>query len=485
MLYRTTSQTSSRLAIEHFTSHNAAIIDLQKNISSGVRLHRASDDPASFQQVTSLSVELKRIQSETRSIGDTEGQLNATVSTLQRVNDLIVKAESLAQQGIQANSQSERNALAVEVDGILDSLQDIAVTNFAGNFLFGGTASESPPYRFNAPSVEGGTLDVEYLGAPETSVAYIGSRISIETLQPGDQVFGNSSRSEMLVLGNTGASTSSGTASVIGRADLLVEHLQTTFFGTSGIAPGASSIGNDTALGPANAHQVTIVDLSGSGDFGTAQLNNGDEIAWSRTDSDLPLLDENGRMIHADMSNIASGFAGTVGLQSDGTMSIDGGVSTVTIDFSESQTFSASSGGGQVHIDSSEIRQTGTDHLEFPGSSNLFQVIHDLSNDLRGNRNLDGVGYAESLDRRIGELEATSDNVLDSIGRNSASLQSIAELRIRLSNLELETETRVSELQSTDIPSAVLQLQQHQTLLEFTYSVTARVAGTNLLDFLR
>ena len=67
--------------------------------------------------------------------------------------------------------------------------------------------------------------------------------------------------------------------------------------------------------------------------------------------------------------------------------------------------------------------------------------------------------------------------------RQSASLQSLDELSNRVGDLQLQTEIQINELQATDLPEAVLNLQNQQTLLEFTYSVAARVASTSLLNF--
>ncbi len=93
--------------------------------------------------------------------------------------------------------------------------------------------------------------------------------------------------------------------------------------------------------------------------------------------------------------------------------------------------------------------------------------------------------YASALDRRIGELGEMADHILVTMGRQSASLQSLEELEYRIEDIELEVETQLSNVKSTDIPETVLRLQNEQSLLEFTYSVTAQITSTSLLNFLR
>jgi len=61
----------------------------------------------------------------------------------------------------------------------------------------------------------------------------------------------------------------------------------------------------------------------------------------------------------------------------------------------------------------------------------------------------------------------------------------LEELEYRIEDIELEVETQLSNVKSTDIPETVLRLQNEQSLLEFTYSVTAQITSTSLLNFLR
>lgn len=483
MPFRTTSQTTNNLAIRFAANYNSNIANLQRDISSGSRIHRASDDPVAFRQVTSLSGRLQQLESESISITSAEVTLNASTASIQQANDVILRARSLAQQGVQATSESERESLAVEVESLLESLQDISLSRFAGDFLFAGTESDAPPFEFGDPVVEGGTLVAEYQGGAEGSFAFVGTSISIETYYAGDEIFNQSNREDVLVFGNTGAANGAGTDSIVGRADLIVEHTATTYAAGSGVAAGASSPQNDTVLGALGANSISIVDTSGTGTSGTVSLNGGLEFPWQQSDTNLTVTDESGRQVSLDLSGVTAGFDGDVDLASDGTVSVDGGLTSVAIDFSASQTIVDSITGDQTHIDTSGISRTGTDRLEFPQTSNVFQVFHELISDLRNTREFDGVDYAESLDRRFGELSELSDRVLTTLGRQSASLQSLNELGNRVGDIQLQTEIQINELQATDLPEAVLNLQNQQTLLEFTYSVAARVTSISLLNF--
>ncbi len=485
MNFRTNSFASSNQTARYSAQYNASILKYQQQISSGLRIHRPSDDPISFRQISSLSVRLQELQSESYTIVDSEAKLNTSVSQLQETNNLLVRAKGLAQQGVQANSDSERAALAIEVEGILVSLENITRTKTAGSFLYSGARTDQEPFSFDDPLVSGGTLQVDYLGAAGNSRAYIGDAISIDTFFAGDKIFGNSARGESILSGNTGAKLGVGTDNMIGRSTLQLRHTTTTFAAGSGVAAGASSDADDTLIGALGSNNLVVQDTSGTGASGTITLNGGEPIPWTNADTDLKVLDNDGRVIHVDMSAIAPGFDGAVDFESSGTLSVDGGLTQTAIDFSDSQTIVDSTSGKQVHIDTQDVQRTGDDYLEFPGTSNAFQILYELKEDLRNTRGLDTQQLSESMDRRIGELERMSEHVLEVVGQQSASLQVLDDLEFRVQDLQLEFESQLSDLQSTDIPEAVLRMQNDQSLLEFTYAVTAQISSVSLIDFLR
>jgi flagellar hook-associated protein 3 len=485
MQFRTTSFSSSRQSIRFASQYNASIIKYQQQISSGIKIHRPSDDPISFRQIESFTVRLQELQTEAYAVVDTETKLNTSVSQLQQTHDLISRAKNLAQQGVQATGQSEREALAVELDGLMINLQNITRTKSAGSYLYAGARSDQEPFEFNDPGVPGGTLEVVYQGSSNQTRAYIGDAISFDTFYSGDQIFGDPDRQETRIMGTSGAKIGAGTDNMIGRATLQVRHSLTTFQGTSGIAPGASSPTGDTLIDPVGENTLIVRDTSGTGDSGTIELNQGEVVNWTRSDTDLKVTDNIGRMIHVDMSAISPGFDGVVDFSSDGTLSVDGGLTEVPIDFSASQTITDSVSGRQTHIDTRELNRTGDDYLDFPGTSDVFQVLYELSQDLRNSRGLDNVALADSIDQRFGELDRIGDHVLVVVAEQSASLQTLRELDFRIQDLQLEVETQLSEIQSTDIPTAVLRMQNDQALLEYTYAVSAQIASTSLIDFLR
>ena len=82
---------------------------------------------------------------------------------------------------------------------------------------------------------------------------------------------------------------------------------------------------------------------------------------------------------------------------------------------------------GSVTTDPSQIRRTGTDSLEFPGTPNAFQVLRDLSRTLRNESGLQSTELASSLDRQLGELEVLSEKAYAVLGDDGNAVRHLRE----------------------------------------------------------
>lgn len=461
------------------------MLRLQDQLSSGIRIRKSSDDPLAFRQITSIQSQLKHLDDSAYVIQEAEGKLNASVSNLTEFQQTLASAQRLAQEGVQALSQEERNALALEAEGLLTRLKDLANARFNGQYLYGGSASERVPYAFAEGLQTGRSLEVSYRGAEKSAESVISPSLSVETLYSGDEIFGAGERGPTVLYGKSGARIGGATDTMRGRATLQIRHTATTYLGASGLAAGTGSAGNDSVIGQAGTHSVTLVDTSGTGASGTISLNGGPAFAWDNSQTNLEVTGPNGERIFVDTTAIAAGFSGQVDLTGSGTLSVDGGATTTNIDFSSSQVVTDSLTGRRVSINSSSVNRTGDDYLEFTGTSNAFQALDELIQDLRGNRKIDNAQYAESLARRLGELEKIADKVLTAVGLQATSLEGLEQLKNRNEDLRAETEIRLGDLQNTDFTRAVVELTNEQMLQQFTFSVASQMMNQSLIDFLR
>ncbi len=160
---------------------------IQRQIASGKRIERPSDDPAG----TAISTRIRRdIAYETQMrrnleggmafINATEAALDSATTALQRLRELTVQASSDTLSG------SERASIAQEVDQLIQHLAQVGNSNFGGVYIFSGHQTETPAFLVT--------------GSPATAVTYqgdLGQRIrKLSKLDaspvniPGSEAFG-------------------------------------------------------------------------------------------------------------------------------------------------------------------------------------------------------------------------------------------------------------------------------------------------------
>lgn len=156
---------------------------LQVQISSGQRIHRPSDDPEGMRAVLSQRALIERLDVQLDSIDQSRIYLNQSNVELLEANRLVVQAKSLALQARGATEQSERVILANELDGFLETLQQVANSELNGRHLFAGTAIDQPPFT----GIADGTP--VYHGSRESGKISLPNESEIRVFLRGDRVF--------------------------------------------------------------------------------------------------------------------------------------------------------------------------------------------------------------------------------------------------------------------------------------------------------
>ena len=186
-----------------------------------------------------------------------------------------------------------------------------------------------------------------------------------------------------------------------------------------------------------------------------------------------------------DTTAIAPGFVGTVDITATGTLSIDGGASSIPIDFTNDQAVTDSVTGVVTHVDTTNVRLTGSNRVEYDQTLDAFEVLELLERDLRNSDNLAEHDLQDSIQRRLGDLDRIINQLLEATGEQSTTLANLDSLQARSEDLKLNLQARSAEIASTDYTEAIIELQQSQSMLEYTYAASARLLSVSLLDFLR
>jgi flagellin-like hook-associated protein FlgL len=217
----------------------------------------------------------------------------------------------------------------------------------------------------------------------------------------------------------------------------------------------------------------------------TLSLDGGTAVAFTPGDANVRVTNPSGAVVYVDTSALVAGFSGDVSLEGQGTLSIDDGMTETVLDFSENQMLIDSRTGHVTFLDTRNVRQTGVELIEYPGTTDTFQALIDLREELRNSRELQPGQWQEAMQRRVADLQRVHDHLLHTIGEQSVSLENLDALQSRLEAFQLEAQRSVADVESVDITEAVLNMQAEQNALQFTYAVTVQLMNTSLLDFLR
>lgn len=485
MTFRVTQSQMAITARNYFAQQTSELYKVQQQISSGLRFQRPSEDPASLRRSLIQKDRVQRFETHETSIQHVKSRLQQSEVYLNDANEALTRAKEVALQAPQTTDDGERQILARELDGILEQLASIANSRDESGYLFSGTAADQEPFPGVTSTVGDGSGQVRYSGTSATTQLHIAGDVSRQAMIPGDTIFQSTKREATVIIGNSGTATANGTDTANGKRQLVITHTSTTYAPGSGVSAGTNSVTGDTVIGPAGTHTLRVIDQSGTGAFGTISLDGGAPVSFTSTDTNLEVISENGDRVYLNTTAISAGFNGTVDLTGDGTVSIDGGLTSTAITFAASQTIQDSRDGSVVHLNTTGTRRSGTDQLEFPGTNDVFNTIRALRDDILNTRNLQPQDLKNSLNRRIGDIERTQEHLLDVVGIQSVSIQQIERLEARTGDLKLAEQQEYSDTTSADMSNAVIRLQELNNLQQFTMAAVGQLLTPNLLNYIQ
>jgi len=188
-------------AINNLQKRQQALSSSQEQLTSGLRVQRASDDPAAAARAERARAAGARADGEQRALDASRNAMQMTESTLGNAGELVQQArELLLSAGNATQTDADRHIIAGSLRGLRNDL--FALSNRSdgsgggsGRYLFGGQGSDVPPLQDTPTGVvyvgTGGTQNVAsgestplaidgqaaWLGTPDPANA--GSTISV------------------------------------------------------------------------------------------------------------------------------------------------------------------------------------------------------------------------------------------------------------------------------------------------------------------
>lgn len=218
MIGRVTQQTISRSTLANLQTNLAAMATLQNRASGSSMITRPSDDPAGTAKAIALRAGLRANDQAGRNIDDGNGWLTTADTALQASIDALRQARDLTVQGANTgalNAQG-REALAVQIEGLRDTLLSQASTKYQGRLVFAGTSNAAVAVAVTPAS--GGPPPAAVIPATYASNTVAGASVdrrvdantTIRVDVDGGQAFGNGGTSVFAALDSIAATLRAG-----------------------------------------------------------------------------------------------------------------------------------------------------------------------------------------------------------------------------------------------------------------------------------
>ncbi len=204
---RITSQMMVSRSLRDVAQNLNRLGSVQRDLSTGRRIHRPSDDPASAARAETIKTNLAQQAQYAKNIQAAGETLALTDTTLGSVTDTMMRLRQLAVQGSNGGLlQADREALKREVLEVKESLRNLGNTQANGRYLFGGVKTQTEPYPSDVTlsPADTGRLTLE-----------IGPELVLDYNVTGEAVFGST------------AAPLSATNSLFGVIDEFVGFLET------------------------------------------------------------------------------------------------------------------------------------------------------------------------------------------------------------------------------------------------------------------
>jgi len=138
--------------------------EYQNQLSSGKRITKPSDDPIATAKLLSTKSAIKAQEQYRRNMEDATGWLDTTDGALEQANEVLQRTRELAVAGATGTLPEESlGALADELDNLIGELVQVANTNYAGRFIFGGGKTGTPPFEITGKDSEGNVTQVQFI----------------------------------------------------------------------------------------------------------------------------------------------------------------------------------------------------------------------------------------------------------------------------------------------------------------------------------
>ncbi len=525
--------TNNMLVKDMLWNANKNLVSMSKqqtNLSSGVKIHRPSDDPVGVTQVLKYKTDIREAEQYKENVRDAQGWLEVSESSIIDIKDVLQRVRELTVQAANGTYNSDDTSkIKTEIEQLTNEVVTLGNSSIAGRYIFSGL--ETNQKLFN----EDGTYNIELTAgriAAKKTMTYevsVGEGINVGTY-PTD-IFGvisGNSFFEGLVSPQTTSSVKAESSAFKADVDLTHDYSSDTLdlklgastfdvdesglTGTSFIplsrdaildAYRSASDGSQTLGDVANVYfdqnnqlvisaktpgtSANITDLTASAGLSNKTVTAGVNGASGVISTSLPINDSD-----------VSAYTG----KSSVVLKINGEKQTIELDFSTLNSVAdlqsaiqteadAKFGAGTVTVSgASGSPMSFTINGTNDGKTSELSVDYVYSNESELITDLKNLQLAldtkddTTIQSILGKLDVHLDRVLTAAGEIGGKSNRVDFISARIEENILTYTGLLSKVQDVDMAEAIMNFQNTQNIYRASLSVGSKVIQPSLVDFI-
>ena len=442
---------------------------LYRELSSGKRINKPSDDPFGVLQATGLTTHKRLLDQYSRNIDTARINLFAADNALGQAVDIMTEMRTITISSVSAlGDDKSHSVMADSISQLKERLFNISNSRVGETYIFAGTQSTRKPY-----TIDQVTGKISYIGDMNSMKLEVAEGSLVDTTLEGTSAFGG---------GSAIASVSAG-AGYVGQPAVIGEYdgsLGNVHVEVTAIAPGDP---NTATFSVSFDGGVTVDDNGGAG-YTLADLNTVGPLANVGVQLRLPgssafnandvinmtLIQSDNEDVFALFDELELALREFDDLATVGAVDYDGNGISDAQDLIDAQ---------QVVID--ENTSSPANPIVNPLTGAELNYFVEKARDNR---------FEEIANARVQNLLGRIDNALNQISDNQ-SLIGLGLNKVDSSDaanefLSEQVQTTLAQVQDSDFVEAVSELNMIETSLQAATSTTSRVLqGISLLDYLR
>ncbi len=147
---------SAELFLANVDRIQSQISQAESEVSSGLKISQPSDAPNQLEGLMRIRADIDRNTQVTTNLSEVKAETDTAEQSLSTATQLLDTVTSLGTQGANfTQTASSRQAMALQVQGILEQLVGLSNTTVQGRFVFSGDQDRSPSYDLNLANPNG------------------------------------------------------------------------------------------------------------------------------------------------------------------------------------------------------------------------------------------------------------------------------------------------------------------------------------------